>query len=143
MTRIVADTNIVVSGLFWRGAPRQILDLAREQVVELCTSPKLLDELADVIARPKFERTLRAADLSVDQLILSFVRLSYIVDVSRQDVPRVVVDDPDDDHVIACAVAAHAGMVVSGDQHLLSLGSHQDIPILSATQALQRLAGGD
>lgn len=142
MTRIVADTNIVVSGLFWRGAPRQILDLARIQTVVLCASPMLLDELADVIARPKFERMLRVASLSVDELVLNYARMTEIVDVSRQDVPRVVIADPDDDHVIACAVAAQVDMVVSGDQHLLSLDAYHDIPILAATQALQRIGGG-
>lgn len=142
MTRIVADTNIAVSGLLWRGAPRQILDSTRNQTVVLCVSPMLLDELAEVIARPKFERILRVAGLTVDELVLNYARMTEIVDVSKQDVPRVVIADPDDDHVIACAVAAQADMVVSGDQHLIPLGAYHGIPILGAAQALQRIGGG-
>jgi putative PIN family toxin of toxin-antitoxin system len=51
--RVVADTNIVVSGLLWRGGPRQILDAARDGVIELFTSGALLDELEEVLTREK------------------------------------------------------------------------------------------
>ncbi len=46
--RVVADTNLVVSGLLWQGPPRRLLDLARERKITLCTSATLLAELADV-----------------------------------------------------------------------------------------------
>ncbi len=49
MTRIVPDTNIVVSGLLWRGNPRRILDAARDRIIKLYTSPVLLEELEDVL----------------------------------------------------------------------------------------------
>jgi len=53
----------------------------------------------------------------------------------------VVPDDADDDQVIAAALAAGTGWIVSGDADLLTLGSYQNIPILSAAQAVQRIAG--
>ena len=46
--RVVADTNIVVSGLLWRGSPRRVLDAARDSVIELFTSAELLAELEGV-----------------------------------------------------------------------------------------------
>lgn len=53
-------------------------------------------------------------------------------------VPRVVADDADDDHVLACAVAARADLIVSGDKHLLGLGdNYQGIAILTPAQAVQ------
>ena len=54
--RLVLDTNTVVSGLFWRNAPRLLMDAATEGRVELATSTVLIDELAEVIARAKFSR---------------------------------------------------------------------------------------
>ncbi len=55
---IVLDTNTVISGLFWRGAPGQELDLARSGTFTLFTSPDLLSELADVLGRKKFSARL-------------------------------------------------------------------------------------
>ncbi len=59
--KVVLDTNTVISGLFWKGAPRQILDLARSGYISLFTSPELLAELEDVLARKKFAARLSAA----------------------------------------------------------------------------------
>ena len=56
------------------------------------------------------------------------------------DVPRVVPTDPDDDHVVAAAVAGQADLIASGDKRdLLPLGSFQGIPIMTAREAVQRL----
>ena len=52
------------------------------------------------------------------------------------DVPRVVTEDPDDDHVLACALTAQADLIVSGDKHLLGLGGqYQGIAIVTPAQA--------
>jgi len=57
--QVVADTNIVVSGLLWRGNPRQILDAARDGIIGLFTSAMLLEELEDVLSREKFAALLQ------------------------------------------------------------------------------------
>ncbi len=62
--RVVADTNIVVSGLLWRGNPRLILDAARDGGIDLYTSGALLDELEEVLVREKFSGRLRAAGVT-------------------------------------------------------------------------------
>lgn len=60
--------------------------------------------------------------------------------VSPTDVPRVVPTDPDDDHVIAAAVAGQADLIASGDKRdLLPMGSFQGIPIVTAREAAERL----
>ncbi len=58
--RVVADTNIVVSGLLWRGNPRRVLDAAREAAIELFTSAILLTELEDVLGRERFAKRLES-----------------------------------------------------------------------------------
>jgi predicted nucleic acid-binding protein len=60
--------------------------------------------------------------------------------VAPVEVPRVIADDPDDDHVLACAIAARAELIVSGDRHLLGLGgSHRGIRIVSPAEAANLL----
>lgn len=56
--RLVLDTNVVVAGLLWSGPPRQLLELAIDDAVELHSSPALLDELARTLGRAKFVRRI-------------------------------------------------------------------------------------
>ena len=135
--RIVADTNTVVSGLLWQGTPRRLIDLARAQAFTLCSSPVLLAELADVLGRHKFERRILGARLTAEGLVQSYARLADVV--QAPPLPQAVSRDPDDDQVIACALAAQADAIVSGDADLLTLGSHQGIPVLTAAQAVERV----
>lgn len=135
--RIVADTNTVISGLLWGGPPRQILEYARIGQIRLYTSHSLLAELAEVIGRAKFNARIQAAGLSAGELIASYQRLAVRVD--PQALPAPVSRDADDDEVLACASAASAAIIVSGDQDLLSLGNHGDTRILTAPLALEHL----
>jgi len=59
------------------------------------------------------------------------------IGVRPTSVPRVVAADPDDDHVIAAAVAAKADLLVSGDRHLLAIGNHHGIRILTPAEAVR------
>ncbi len=138
--RIVADTNTVLSGLLWQGPPRQIIDRARVGAITLHTSIILLAELAEVIGRDKFTRRIQRAQLSAAALVADYQRLAILAD--PQPLPEPISRDPDDDHVLACALAAEATLIVSGDDDLLSLGRFRGIPILAAREALEIIASG-
>ncbi len=95
--RIVADTNIVVSALLWRGNPRRLLDAARDRIIELFTSAVLLEELEEVLSREKFASRLEAAEVTAHELILGYAALATIVEA--EPIEPVIVADPDDDAV--------------------------------------------
>jgi putative PIN family toxin of toxin-antitoxin system len=135
--RLVLDTNIVISALLWGGMPSQFIGAATAGDIELFTSEVLLAELQDVLGRPHLAKRLAHHDATVQQALAQYGELVQCV--QPRTVPRVVPSDADDDHVIAAAVAAKADLIVSGDHHLLSLGAHQDIAILTARQALERI----
>lgn len=139
--RIVLDTNTLVSAILSpHGPPRRLLDDARAQVFELCSSPVLMAELLDVVAREKFAKRLTAAGLTPLGIVGEIRRMATMA--TPADVPRVVPNDADDDHVLACALAAQADLIVSGDKHLLGLSGHyQGIVIVTPAQAVQRIAG--
>lgn len=136
--RLVLDTNTALSALLWGGTPGQLIDAAVQERVELVSSTALLAELQSVLTRPKFARQFAKRGLSIADVFDGYAAL--VVNVSPLAVPRVVERDPDDDHVIACAVSARADAIVSGDHDLLDLGEHQGIAILTAADALTRIA---
>ncbi len=139
--RVVLDTNTLVSGIISAGGPpRRLLDCARTQAFEWYSSAILLAELLDVLSRDKFARRLEVAGLKPQGIVADLRRLASLV--APADVPRVIFADPDDDHVLACAIAARAELIVSGDRHLLDLGSnYQGIRIVSPAEAVSLLGG--
>lgn len=132
--RAVADTNIVVSGLLWRGPSRQVLDAARARKVDLFTSTAMLVEVWDVLSRDRFAPRLNAAGVTVRHLVMGYAALAALVEPAK--LPPTVLADPDDDAVLAVAVAAPAEIIVSGDRHLLDLNLFQGIRIVRASQLL-------
>ena len=132
--RLVADTNTVISGLLWHGAPRRLLDAARAGKCDLFTSPALLAELEDTLSRAKFAEQLDRAGVTQRQLVLGYAALATVI--KPADIPPTILADPDDDEVLACAAAAQAQAVASGDSHLLKLKVYLDIPILTVNELL-------
>ena len=131
--RLVLDTNTVLSGLLWPGGPPgKLIDAAEAGDIDLATSPALLAELTDVLHRAKFARLYAKRELAPGALFEGYAALARLV--TPTTVPRTC-RDPDDDHVIACAIAARAEIIVSGDRDLLELGRHGDIRIVNAASA--------
>jgi putative PIN family toxin of toxin-antitoxin system len=137
--RVVLDTNTLVSAVISpNGRPRRLLDGARAQAFELCSSATLLAELLDVLSRPKFIARVAEAGLTPQGLVADLRRLAFMT--APLEVPRVVEHDPDDDHVLACALAGRADLIVSGDKHFRGLGGqYRGIPIVNAAQAVQQI----
>ena len=135
--RVVLDTNTLVSGVISAGGPpRRLLDGARTQAFEMCSSTVLLAELFEVLSREKFAARLAQAGLTPLSIVGELRRMAHMV--VPDNVPRVIENDPDDDHVVACAVAEQADFIVSGDKHLHSLGAqYKGIRIVSPADALE------
>jgi len=131
--RVVADTNTVVSALPWGGPPAAVLTAAREGRITLCTSATLIAELEDVLAREKFATRIAQVGSTVAQLLAGYRALVTLV---RPFALAPTTRDPDDDHVLACALGAEASLIVTRDRDLLVLGTFQEIRILPAHQAL-------
>lgn len=117
--RLVLDTNIVASGLLWNGTPAQLIDAARTGEIEIFTSHVLLAELTRILQRAKFAKAIDVSGLPLNELVLGYAELATLVTPTL--IPATVPNDPDDDHVLACALAAEAELIVSGDNDLLTL----------------------
>ena len=135
--RVVLDTNTVVSGFLWENAPRALLDAAIEERIAIFTCAALIEELAGVLPRRKFSGRITEKRLSIPALIERYRALAELVEPATLSGP--VSRDPDDDLVLATALAAQADLIVSRDKHLRNLKHFHRIPVLDAAAALARI----
>lgn len=135
--RVVLDTNTVVSGFLWDNQPRALIDAAIDERIQLFTCAALIEEIAGILPRQKFAQRLAEKQLSIPALIERYSALAEIIEPAILSGP--VSPDPDDDVVLATALAAKAEIIVSRDKHLRNLKHFHRIPILNATDALHRI----
>ena len=127
---VVFDTNVLLSGVGWRGAPHRCIELARCGVIEGVTCQELLDELADKLATKLALSPAQVTDTIAD--LLTFLR---VLSITRT--LRAVTADPDDDKVLECAVVGEATHIVTGDRrHLLPIANFRGIDIVCASEFL-------
>lgn len=133
--RIVLDSNVVISGFLFGGPPARLLAIAVDGSVRCFTSMPILDEIRDVLQRPKF-------GLSPDQALALIEELHDLCHiVAPRERVQAVAADPDDNAVLECAACSRADLIVSGDSHLLALGSWRGIPIMSPADAARKIEG--
>lgn len=132
MTRIVLDTNVIVSALVFGGVPRIVLELADAGQCQFFYSEPIQTEVRRVLAE-KFDWPSTMLDRV----------LPVIWSMGEQVVPRasvaIVAEDPDDDRILECALVANADFVVSGDHHLLQLRKFKSIQIVTPRQFLNKV----
>ena len=128
--KVVIDTNVFVSGIFWSGPPAKILKAWYRKAFTLCFTPKIKDEYT----RVAYGLAKKYSGIDV----ASYLELVPIYGQLVADIklPGPVSRDPDDDMFIACAVAAEAKVIVSGDKDLTDLKSYNNIKILKPSQLL-------
>ena len=130
--KIVLDTNVLVSGIFWRGTPREILFFWVEGKFEIIASKSILEEYRTVIHRidPNSEVS--------DRWFIFILEKCYIV--PNHQIKRIS-RDSDDDKFINCSIVGNADYLVSGDSDLTQLSKSNDLPITILTPAefLRRL----
>jgi putative PIN family toxin of toxin-antitoxin system len=131
--RVVLDTNVVVSALLFTGISSKLVPLWQNDLITLLVSRGILEEYLRVLSYPKFK--LSEGDIKglIQEELLPYVE---VVKPGRR--LRVVDRDPSDDKFVECAVAGKAGVIISGDKDLLSIGRYQKILIQSPAQFLEQ-----
>ena len=129
--RIVIDTNVVISGTFFGGYPRKIIEAVAGNGICACATTEIVEEYEDVI-HEMIER--KQGNIRRDILLPFIAGLKLIEPITNVEVSR----DPDDDKFIACAVDANAFCIISGDKDLLDIGVYQSVQILNAAAFCNR-----
>jgi len=122
--KIVLDTNVLVSGIFFSGAPSKILEAWDEGAFELVISPEILEEYRRVVEE------LSSQYPSVEAgRIINLILLRSQICMSKPLVAQVCTDH-DDDKFLACALAAGVLIVVSGDKSLLKASGYNGVEVI-------------
>ena len=130
--KVILDTNVFISGVFYGGPPNRILNAWRDGKIQLVISHEILREYLRVgeIFADKFP--------SIElQPILDLVTIKAELHVA-EDLPGQVCSDPDDDKFLACAIASGNNIIVSGDKHLLEISGFQGIEILKPHEFIKK-----
>jgi uncharacterized protein len=130
--KVILDTNVFISGVFYGGPPNRILNAWRDGKIQLVISHEILREYLRVgeIFADKFP--------SIElQPILDLVTIEAELHVA-EDLSEQVCSDPDDDKFLACAIACGNKLIVSGDKHLLKVSGFQGIEILKPHEFIKR-----
>ena len=126
----MVDTNVIVSALVFGGLPRRIFELVEGGYCELFYAAEIQEETRRVL-RDKFGWD----EDRLDRYLRTLWSLGKRV-VLRHRV-NAVREDPDDNRILECALAADADVIVSGDRHLLKIGAYEGITILTPRDFLK------
>jgi putative PIN family toxin of toxin-antitoxin system len=129
--KIVVDTNVLISGVFFGGFPRQVLSSIVEKRISAFATTEIVNEYEDVV-HEMISR--KQGHLNLEILSPLVGALEIIESVSNIQASR----DPDDDKFINCAKDAHALYIVSGDKDLLVLQQYDNIQIITAKEFCER-----
>lgn len=123
--KVILDTNVFVSGVFFTGAPYAILDAWRRGRLTLVISPEIMEEYRRVA------HDLAAHFPGVDpKQALDLVAI-HAKAVNAPPLNEQVCTDPDDDKFLACAIASRTMVIITGDKALLRTSGHAGIEVLT------------
>ncbi len=130
--KIVLDTNVFVSGIFFKGPPYTILDAWRDGKLQLVISMEILEEYQRVgmILAEEY----RGIEWSPIMELL--IQNSMVYSAPR--LPTPVCEDPDDDKFLGCALVSGSKVIVSGDRHLLAVSGYQNIEVLKPREFVNK-----
>lgn len=129
--RTVIDTNVIVSAILFSGIPGELISLWKSGHIQPLASKDIIYEYIKVLTYPKFD----LSEKEINYILYNEI-LSYFEIVTPKLGPSIIQEDPSDDKFLHCAKAGKAGVIITGDQHLLSLKSYGKIKILTPSQFL-------
>jgi len=122
--KIVLDTNVLISGIFFTGPPYQILKAWQEGKIKITASEEILSEYQ----RLAEELSIQFPTVNIDRILELITIHAEVVDAS--DFQITICEDPDDNKFIACALASKSKIIVSGDKHLINISGYEGIQVV-------------
>lgn len=129
--RVVLDTNVLLSALLFKGRTARMVNLWRGGAIMALLSRETFQEFSVTLHYPKFALTAGEIKAIIEEEVLPYLEV-----VETTEVIEGICADPEDDKLIACAVAGAADFIVSGDRHLLAVKKFRSIRVVSVSDFL-------
>ena len=130
--KVILDTNVLISGIFFKGPPYQILKFWRDNKLDLVASEEIFKEYDLVCERLHTKHP----NIDIREIIdLIAINAHFYQQVK---INKPITQDPDDDKFIKCALAADVKIIVSGDKHLLDVNGYQGIEVISPVNFIKK-----
>lgn len=130
MHRVVIDTDVLISGIIQRsGFPFKVVKLWEDEVIILITSAATIEEAERVLNYPKIRKRYALTNDDISRTVSNLLKYSVLVE--DPPIPNVIEQDPDDNKILATALAGKADYIISGDMHLLTLKNYRGIEIVT------------
>jgi putative PIN family toxin of toxin-antitoxin system len=130
--KIVLDTNVFISGIFFSGPPSQILQAWKNKKLRIILSQDIIDEYHRVVE----SLSSKYPTIDIFQIIELVTVHGQFVDTAGLDI--TICEDPDDNKFIECAIAGDTKIIVSGDKHLLKITGYQGIAVFRPREFVDR-----
>jgi len=134
--KALLDTNVLISGIFFGGPPRAVLDAWAEDRFELLVSPSIFDEYVRTCDRLSASHQ----GLEYHSVLATIIGRGHLVPDGTASGP--ITDDPDDDKFMLCA-RDYGAIVVSGDKHLLNASGWEEVRVMRPSNFVSHLDNPD
>jgi uncharacterized protein len=128
--KIVLDTNVWLSGIFWDGEASKIIEKAEKKDIQIIISEDILSEIASVLNREsKFQKYILNLKLSIEDVLRTILSISNLIETKiKLDVIKA---DPKDNIILESALEGKVEYLISYDNHLLNMIEFRGIKIIS------------
>ena len=129
--KIIVDTNVVISGTFFKGKPRDIIIAIANNLFDVYASPEIIAEYKEIM-----DEMIERKQGTIDRNVLNYFISKLNIIETKSDVK--ICRDPDDNKFINCALDSKSLYIVSGDKDLLSIGKYKDIEIITVFEFCEK-----
>ena len=134
--KVVLDTNVWLSGIFWDGEASKIIEKSKKNNMQILISEDILSEIVNVLNKEsKFQKYILNLRLSIEDLLRTILSVSDLIETkSKLDVIKA---DPKDNIILEAALDGKVEYIISYDNHLLNMIEFRSIKIISPGEFLK------
>jgi len=136
--KVVLDTNVWLSGIFWEREANEIITLAEDKKFQILISEDILSEIANVLGREsKFKKFMQDLKRSLEDLMRTILSIAHLIETKSK--LELIKQDPKDNMILELALDGKADYIVSYDKHILNMLEFRGIKILTPQDFLELL----